>query len=728
MSAVLHVARSSREACVRGWRQLSEGGAVGCCRRRYVHGTGRSWLRACPAPSRRQGLLPTRLCTAQSYLAVRPLSSFAAGVLLPRLSGIGTVVGRSSNPPPHGRSSHNRSGMTERVVVDGENAHEYVHGPLPFSGEVGVLDLRTRSTVDHHQCCYCRPVYIFVTNGVDDSGRLCYRVNASLVVLLFFFALAAAVLLAIVAQTGVARAWHSSGWGKDRIFRTSCVVMDSSRWRADPNVGGEGGFQVADPRQHAGVAYGASPSPGMLPFHRGAVDRMQGQAMGVPSGPGMSMPRMQSMIARPRLPLHPAPQTMPVGAGYVVDALFSAQLAGGYAPPGVQSMPTGTAFGISGQVFPASQAMDGGYGCGAEPPWLAPCGQSSRRTLGQSTQPTFGGKSIPSPSSCRRTSSDQSASMIDVDSDDNGEVPADTTGWTPGGVGDGEGTWHDDTGGSSYGADEEDDDDGTSTQPGEMNDEDGGRLVEEGVQGRPGEDANAAKGNQQKRDKRNGRHGSDMVFYNGVTRHDTRVYEVRVNDVHAMDITVGLGLVGNGALSHILLFVHEVVPNRWEGPHRDAVGDTIKYLVSAIAEEFENLIDETSWYDTIFDPPLEGRGYLHGLVDTWIPEDDLRWDPLVESMAKRTVGGDVVGGRDVGDDSVDDDDDDELYDGGDDDDDDDTSSSPSSSLSSSNSSSSSLSTQSSSTSQPPPTSSSALHSGMESMDSVRAECASQSRQ
>ncbi|GBG92474.1 hypothetical protein CBR_g55625 [Chara braunii] len=90
--------------------------------------------------------------------------------------------------------------------------------------------------------------------------------------------------------------------------------------------------------------------------------------------------------------------------------------------------------------------------------------------------------------------------MIDVDSDENGELPADTTDWTPGGVGDGEGTWHDDTGGSSHGADKGDDDDDTSTQPGEMNDEDGGRRVEEGgVQGRPGEDVNAAKGNQQKR-------------------------------------------------------------------------------------------------------------------------------------------------------------------------------------------------------------------------------------
>ncbi|GBG69170.1 hypothetical protein CBR_g3870 [Chara braunii] len=444
--------------------------------------------------------------------------------------------------------------------------------------------------------------------------------------------------------------------------------------------------------------------------------------------------------------------------------------------------------------------------------------------------------------------------MIDVDGDDNGEVSADTTGWTPGGVGNGEGTWHDDTGGSSYGVDEGDDDDDTSTQPGEMNNEDGGRRVEEGIQGRPGEDVNAAKGNQQKRrggrppttnpkpkvpwtlderihlarmmqeddvimadangqqrmmsmkdryawvvarmkeagymhrtaedcrkkwtnmmttaklildkqqkksgepsyfditieqrrerrlplsfekalwdamtwkldrpsiqcdntmaseslpgkrqepsptvgsdatgteesdssskarrtgtgkarvheggsagsslskvmedstrsycqgldnaaaalarattgvgttisarkDKRNGRHGRDMVFYNGVTRHDTRLYEVRVNDVHAMDITAGLGYVGDGALSHVLLFVtkrHELVPNRWEGPHRDEVGDTIKYLVSAIAEEFENRMDETPWYDTIFDPPLEGRGYLHGLVDIWGPEDDLR--------------------------------------------------------------------------------------------------------
>ncbi|GBG77746.1 hypothetical protein CBR_g24193 [Chara braunii] len=71
---------------------------------------------------------------------------------------------------------------------------------------------------------------------------------------------------------------------------------------------------------------------------------------------------------------------------------------------------------------------------------------------------------------------------------------------------------------------------------------------------------------------------------------------VRVNDVHAMDITAGLGFDSDGALSHVLLFVtkrHEVVANRWEGLHRDAVGDTIKYLVSAIAEEFENRMDNT---------------------------------------------------------------------------------------------------------------------------------------
>ncbi|GBG92473.1 hypothetical protein CBR_g55624 [Chara braunii] len=153
-------------------------------------------------------------------------------------------------------------------------------------------------------------------------------------------------------------------------------------------------------------------------------------------------------------------------------------------------------------------------------------------------------------------------------------------------------------------------------------------------------------------DKRNERHGRDMVFYNAVTRHDTRVYEVRVNDVHAMNITAGLGFDRDGALSHVLLFVtkrHEVVPNRWEGPHRDAVGDTTKYLVSVIAEEFENRMDDTPWYDTIFDPPLEGRGYLHGLVDTWVHEDDLR---VRKCGAVR-----------------DDNDDDELYDGDDDDDD-----------------------------------------------------------
>ncbi|GBG84990.1 hypothetical protein CBR_g39454 [Chara braunii] len=562
--------------------------------------------------------------------------------------------------------------------------------------------------------------------------------------------------------------------------------------------------------------------------------------MGVPSGPGMSMPHMQSMIARPRFPLRPAPRTMPAGAGYVANASFSAQLAGGYAPPGVQSMPAGTAFGISGQVFPASQAMDGGYGCGAEPSWSPLCGQSSRRTLGQSTQPTFGGKSIPSPSSCRRTSSDQSASMIDVNSEDNGEVPANTTGWTPGGVGDGEGTWHDDTGRSSYAADEGDDEDDTSTQPGEMNDEDGGRRVEEGVEGCPGEDVNAAKGDQQKRrggwpptsnpkpkvpwtlderihlgeDDARGRrphggrqrptphdgdegsirmgarmdegsrvHAQDSrglpeevdqhddngeahprqateeeapvvpfngdltrtpgVYnkYNGVVQNLLRVewihrsptvgseakgteesdssskarrtgtdkarvheggsggsslskvmedstrsycqgldnvatalaratigagtaiaakigdvadamrggnsvlellvgvlarhgggggggnFSMRVNDVYAMDITAGLGYVDDGALSRVLLFVtkrHPLVPNRWEGPDRDAVGDTIKYLVFAIADEFANRMDDTPWYDTIFDPPLEGRGYLHGLVDIWGPEDVLR--------------------------------------------------------------------------------------------------------
>ncbi|GBG93160.1 hypothetical protein CBR_g59763 [Chara braunii] len=89
--------------------------------------------------------------------------------------------------------------------------------------------------------------------------------------------------------------------------------------------------------------------------------------------------------------------------------------------------------------------------------------------------------------------------MVDIDSDDNGDVRANTTGWKPGRVGDGEGTWHDETGRSSYGADEGDDEDGISPPPGEMNDEDSGRRAEVADEGRPGGDVNAAKGNQQKR-------------------------------------------------------------------------------------------------------------------------------------------------------------------------------------------------------------------------------------
>ncbi|GBG93159.1 hypothetical protein CBR_g59762 [Chara braunii] len=116
------------------------------------------------------------------------------------------------------------------------------------------------------------------------------------------------------------------------------------------------------------------------------------------------------------------------------------------------------------------------------------------------------------------------------------------------------------------------------------------------------------------RDEHNGHDSRDMVFWEGVTRHDVRFYEVHVDKVHAMDMTAGLGYDGHGALSHILLFVmkrHSMVPNRLDGPDRDAVGDTVRPLVSAIAEEFAGPMDDSTRYDTILDPPLEGRGYLH---------------------------------------------------------------------------------------------------------------------
>ncbi|GBG76079.1 hypothetical protein CBR_g21319 [Chara braunii] len=107
----------------------------------------------------------------------------------------------------------------------------------------------------------------------------------------------------------------------------------------------------------------------------------------------------------------------------------------------------------------------------------------------------------------------------------------------------------------------------------------------------------------------------------------TRVYYALVNGLMAMRMTVGLGYNVEDNLAEVVLSVKklsEVVPNNWVLPNSDVVGDVVRYLMSAIAEEHLAIMRGDVSYVAHMEPRLVGRPYLHGAVQMWCPDDDLR--------------------------------------------------------------------------------------------------------
>ncbi|GBG87176.1 hypothetical protein CBR_g44911 [Chara braunii] len=112
-----------------------------------------------------------------------------------------------------------------------------------------------------------------------------------------------------------------------------------------------------------------------------------------------------------------------------------------------------------------------------------------------------------------------------------------------------------------------------------------------------------------------------------VINEHTHVYYSLVNGLLAMRMVAGLGYERDGSLAEVVLFVKRlsnVVPDSWLGPCPDVVGDIVRYLVSAIAEEHVGTSSNNACYVAHMEPPLRERGYLHGAVQFWCSEDDLR--------------------------------------------------------------------------------------------------------
>ncbi|GBG81067.1 hypothetical protein CBR_g31624 [Chara braunii] len=119
----------------------------------------------------------------------------------------------------------------------------------------------------------------------------------------------------------------------------------------------------------------------------------------------------------------------------------------------------------------------------------------------------------------------------------------------------------------------------------------------------------------------------------------SRVYYVLVEGTVAMKIDGGFGYDKEGNLVDVILNVKkllEVVPDDWRLPERDVIGDIVRYLVSAIADEHMDALNDNAFYVAHMQPPLRGRKYLHGVVQSWCPDDDLkaarRWWPRREAI------------------------------------------------------------------------------------------------
>ncbi|GBG76241.1 hypothetical protein CBR_g21989 [Chara braunii] len=107
----------------------------------------------------------------------------------------------------------------------------------------------------------------------------------------------------------------------------------------------------------------------------------------------------------------------------------------------------------------------------------------------------------------------------------------------------------------------------------------------------------------------------------------SRVHYVLVEGTVAMKIDGGVGYDKEGNLVDVILNVKklsEVVPDDWRLRERDVVCDIVRYLVSAIADEHMAALHDNAFYVAHVQPPLRGRQYLRGAVQSWCPDDDLK--------------------------------------------------------------------------------------------------------
>ncbi|GBG61316.1 hypothetical protein CBR_g20351 [Chara braunii] len=93
---------------------------------------------------------------------------------------------------------------------------------------------------------------------------------------------------------------------------------------------------------------------------------------------------------------------------------------------------------------------------------------------------------------------------------------------------------------------------------------------------------------QETRDERGSERHRQMEWGPGVQTDCTRVYYALVNDLMAMRMAEWLGYDGDYNLMEVVLLVRKlsnVVPDTWQTLNSDVVGDMVRYLIFAIAEE-----------------------------------------------------------------------------------------------------------------------------------------------
>ncbi|GBG77868.1 hypothetical protein CBR_g25800 [Chara braunii] len=106
-----------------------------------------------------------------------------------------------------------------------------------------------------------------------------------------------------------------------------------------------------------------------------------------------------------------------------------------------------------------------------------------------------------------------------------------------------------------------------------------------------------------------------------------RGIRIFVEGLIAMRLVIALGYDVENDLSEVIVFVKkfsEVIPDDWRSPARDVVGDMVRYLISAIAEEHDSAMHGDASYIAELEHPLHGRSYLDGAVQSWCLDDDLR--------------------------------------------------------------------------------------------------------